>query len=522
MDRVVCGDVGFGKTEVAIRAAFISAMNGKQVAILVPTTLLAKQHYQTFQDRFADWPVKIELLSRFRTGKEESRALEGMAEGSVDIVIGTHKLLQPDIKFKSLGLVIIDEEHRFGVKQKEKLKALRSTVDVLTMTATPIPRTLNMAFSGIRDLSIIATPPAKRLSVKTFVNEYQDHIIQEAIQREIFRGGQVYFLHNDVSTIGKKAEEIKKLVGEARIGVAHGQIHKRELEHVMSEFYHRHYNVLICSTIIESGIDIPTANTILINRADKFGLAQLHQLRGRVGRSHHQAYAYLLTPPKDIISNDAKKRLDAISSLDQLGVGFSLASHDLEIRGAGELLGEEQSGNMQEVGFTLYMDLLTRAVESLKAGEEPDLEKALLDHHSEVDLHITALIPESYLGDVQLRLQLYKRIANSKMTKELDEIQVEMIDRFGLLPEQIKNLFAVSELRIQADKLGVTKIDVGHKNGKFEFTEKPNVKPEKIIQLIQSQRYKLDGPTCLRFSLPEHAITERITLVQERLNELSC
>lgn len=522
MDRVICGDVGFGKTEVALRAAFLAIQNGKQVVLLVPTTLLAQQHYQNFQDRFADWPIQVEMLSRFRSGKEQENVLQRMAEGKVDIVIGTHKLLQDDIKFKSLGLVIIDEEHRFGVKQKEKLKSLRAMVDILTLTATPIPRTLNMALAGIRDLSVIATPPARRLSVKTFVHEYQDHIIQEAIQREIMRGGQVYFLHNDVSTIKKKAEEIAALVSEARVSVAHGQMHERDLERVMSEFYHRQANVLVCSTIIESGIDIPTANTIIINRADKFGIAQLHQLRGRVGRSHHQAYAYLMTPPRESITADAAKRLDAISSLDDLGIGFTLATHDLEIRGAGELLGEQQSGDMQEIGFTLYMDLLSRAVDALKEGKEPDLEKSLLHHRSEIDLRITALIPEDYLNDVQLRLHFYKRIANAKNQAELDEIHVEMIDRFGLLPDALKNLFAISELKLKADALGIIKIDAGEKGGKFEFGDKPQVKPETIIRLIQteSKRFKLEGPTRLRFTLEPHEPKERIDLIDKLLNLL--
>jgi len=499
-----------------MRAAFLAVQNGNQVAVLVPTTLLAQQHFQNFQDRF------VEMLSRFRTSKETKNVLQRMEEGKVDIVIGTHKLLQSDIKFKSLGLVIIDEEHRFGVKQKEKLKALRSMVDILTLTATPIPRTLNMALSGIRDLSVIATPPARRLSVKTFVHEYQNHIIQEAIQREIMRGGQVYFLHNEVSTINKKAEDIKALVGEARTTVAHGQMHERELEGVMSEFYHRHHNVLVCSTIIESGIDVPTANTIIINRADKFGIAQLHQLRGRVGRSHHQAYAYLLTPEKQSITGDAAKRLEAIASLDDLGIGFTLATHDLEIRGAGELLGEEQSGDMQEIGFTLYMDLLSRAVEALKEGKEPDYDKSLLHHGSEIDLHITALIPENYLGDVQLRLQFYKRIANAKNQTELDEIQVEMIDRFGLLPDPLKNLIAISELKLKASALGIIKIEANDKGGKFEFTEKPQVKPETIIRLIQtqSQRFRLEGATRLRFTLNQHERAERIGLVDKLLDEL--
>lgn len=521
MDRVICGDVGFGKTEVALRAAFLAAQNSKQTAILVPTTLLAQQHFQTFQDRFADWPIRVEMLSRFKTNKEQKDILERLEKAQVDIVIGTHKLLQRDIKFKSLGLIIIDEEHRFGVQQKEKLKSLRTSVDILSLTATPIPRTLNMALSGIRDLSVIATPPARRLSVKTFVHEYDDHLIQEAIQREIFRGGQVYFLHNEVNTIHKKIEEISKMVREARVVGAHGQMHERDLEKIMADFYHRHYNVLVCSTIIESGIDIPTANTIIINRADKFGLAQLHQLRGRVGRSHHQAYAYLLIPSHEYISDNAKKRLDAIASLDALGVGFTLATHDLEIRGAGELLGEEQSGNIQEVGFTLYMDLLSRAVEALKNGQSIDLEKSLLYHPTEIDLHITTLIPETYLADIQLRLQFYKRIANAKSSTELDEIQVEMIDRFGLLPEALKNLFAISELKLHADRLGIVKIEANQLGGKFEFSEKPNVQPEKIMNLIhhQPKRFKLEGPMSLRFIFDPHESSQRIQLIEQILRE---
>ncbi len=523
MDRVICGDVGFGKTEVALRAAFLAVQNGKQVAMLVPTTLLAQQHYQNFQDRFADWPIEVALLSRFRSGKEQQMTLQRMQQGKVDIVIGTHKLIQDDIHFKSLGLLIIDEEHRFGVKQKEKLKALRAMVDILTLTATPIPRTLNMALAGIRDLSLIATPPARRLSVKTFVHEYQDHIIQEAIQREILRGGQVYFLHNDITSINKKAAEIAALVAEARIAVAHGQMHERELERIMAEFYHRHSNVLVCSTIIESGIDIPTANTIIIHRADKFGLAQLHQLRGRVGRSHHQAYAYLLTPPKKSMTADAVKRLDAIASLDQLGIGFTLATHDLEIRGAGEMLGVEQSGNMHEIGFTLYMELLSRAVDALRNGQEPDMEKSLLHHRSEIDLHLSALIPENYLYDVELRLQFYKRIANAKNIAELDDIQVTMIDRFGLLPPPLKQLFAITELKLQADQLGINKVEANEKSGKFEFGDAPKVKPETIIRLIQTpaSTLRLDGPTRLRFTLPLHDAKERIVLVRQLLEKLA-
>lgn len=523
MDRVICGDVGFGKTEVALRAAFVAANNNKQTAVLVPTTLLAQQHFQNFLDRFAEWPIQVECLSRFKTKKQQDSVIARLKDGTLDIVIGTHKLLQSDIAFKRLGLIIVDEEHRFGVKQKEKLKAIRAEVDILTLTATPIPRTMNMAMSGIRDLSIIATPPLRRLSVKTFVHEYQDTIIKEAIQREIMRGGQVYFLHNEVATIDKKAEELKALVGEARVTVAHGQMHERDLERIMSEFYHRHFNVLVCSTIIESGIDVPTANTIVINRADKFGIAQLHQLRGRVGRSHHQAYAYLLTPERKMMTKDAMKRLEAISAFDDLGIGFTLATHDLEIRGAGELLGEEQSGEMQEIGFTLYMELLSRAVDALKSGKEPDFENALINTRSEIDLHITALIPDDYLNDVQLRLQFYKRIANAKQTSELDEIQVEMIDRFGLLPDALKNLFHISELKLKADNLGVKKIEANDKGGKFEFNDNPNIKPETVIRLIQikPKTYRFDGPGKIRFMLEPHQPADRIALVDKLLEELA-
>ena len=521
MDRLVCGDVGFGKTEVAMRAAFFAVQNNKQVAVLVPTTLLAQQHYQNFQDRFADWPIQIDMVSRFKTAKEQQKALERLAEGKVDIIIGTHKLIQEDVKFKSLGLIVIDEEHRFGVRQKEQLKSLRANVDILTLTATPIPRTLNMAFAGIRDLSIIATPPARRLSIKTFVHEYDTPIIQEAISREIMRGGQVYFLHNDVATIEKTARDIEKLIPEARVCVGHGQMRERELEHVMSEFYHRRFNVLVSTTIIESGIDIPSANTIIINRADKFGLAQLHQLRGRVGRSHHQAYAYLLIPSYKTLTPDAKKRLDAISTYEDLGIGFTLATHDLEIRGAGELLGEGQSGNMHVIGFSLYMDLLSRAVDALKAGKEPDLETTMA-RGTEIDLQIPALIPENYLADVHLRLQCYKRIASAKNQAELDEIQVEMIDRFGLLPDPAKNLFALRIVKQRAESLGIVKIEANSKGGKIEFNEKPNVDPMRIIKLIQSQslRFKLDGPARLRFTLDKHEVKDRIRLVEEVLDKL--
>ncbi|MGD8430297.1 MAG: transcription-repair coupling factor, partial [Ectothiorhodospiraceae bacterium] len=445
MDRVVCGDVGFGKTEVAMRAAFVGVQEGHQVAVLVPTTLLAQQHYQNFADRFADWPVRVELLSRFRSKGEQDSVMRELAEGKVDIVIGTHKLLQDSMKFRNLGLLVIDEEHRFGVRQKEKLKSLRANVDVLTLTATPIPRTLNMSLAGLRDLSIIATPPARRLAVKTFVNQWNSALIQEACLRELHRGGQVYFLHNDVESIERIARELQELVPEARLRVAHGQMRERELERVMLDFYHQRFNVLVCTTIIESGIDVPSANTIVINRADRMGLAQLHQLRGRVGRSHHRAYAYLIAPPKRSMTADAAKRLEAIASLEDLGIGFALASHDLEIRGAGELLGEGQSGQIQEIGFSLYTELLERAVRDLRSGREPALDRPL-HHGAEVDLRIPALLPEDYLPDVHSRLVLYKRIANASDRDQLRELQVEMIDRFGLLPEPAKNLFRLTEL----------------------------------------------------------------------------
>lgn len=501
MDRLICGDVGFGKTEVAMRAAFMAVQDGKQVAILVPTTLLAQQHYQNFKDRFAEWPIQIDVVSRFRSTAEQKTILEKLKSGGIDILIGTHKLIQKDVVFKDLGLLIIDEEHRFGVQQKEKLKALRAEVDILTLTATPIPRTLNMAMSGLRELSIIATPPARRLSIKTFVQEKNNGLIREALLRELLRGGQVYFLRNEVEGIEKFAHEIGELVPEARIGIAHGQMRETELERVMADFYHHRFNVLICTTIIETGIDVPSANTIIIDRADKFGLAQLHQLRGRVGRSHHQAYAYLMTPNKKAMTGDAIKRLEAIASLEDLGAGFTLATHDLEIRGAGELLGEEQSGNMQAVGFSLYMELLDHAVKALKAGKEPALLKPL---HSgaEIDLQVTALIPESYVPDVHTRLVFYKRIANAAIYDELKELQVEMIDRFGLLPDAVKNLFQITELKLKAQQIGIRKIDAGPNGGRIEFDTEPNIDPGIIIQLIQKQpqRYKLDGPNRLRFN----------------------
>lgn len=522
MDRLICGDVGFGKTEVAMRAAFIAVQDGKQVAVLVPTTLLAQQHYQNFKDRFADWPINVEVVSRFRSTKEQAEVLAKVKEGKVDILIGTHRLIQKDVQFHNLGLLVIDEEHRFGVQQKEKLKSLRTEVDILTLTATPIPRTLNMAFSGLREFSIIATPPARRLSIKTFIRERGPSLIREAILRELLRGGQIYFLHNEVQTIERTAEEIAALVPEARVAIAHGQMHERELEKIMSDFYHQRFNVLVCTTIIETGIDVPTANTIIMDRADKFGLAQLHQLRGRVGRSHHQAYAYLITPPKKSMNADAIKRLDAISSLEDLGAGFTLATHDLEIRGAGELLGEGQSGNIQSIGFSLYMELLEHAVEALKSGKDPHLEKPLRSG-TEIDLRITALIPSDYIPDVHTRLIFYKRIANAFDDTALQELKAEMIDRFGLLPESTKNLFQITELKQQAHALGIRKIDASNTGGRIEFEEKPNIDPMKIIQLIQKQPklYKLEGPNRLRFNWENAAANIRISQAFDLLKKFT-
>jgi len=522
MDRLICGDAGFGKTEVAMRAAFIAVQNGRQAALLVPTTLLAQQHYQNFTDRFADWPVKIESLSRFRTVKEQEKVLQGLADGTVDIVIGTHKLIQDNVKFQRLGLLIIDEEHRFGVRQKEKFKALRAEIDVLTLTATPIPRTLNMALSSLRELSIIATPPARRLSVKTFVREWSNTLLREALLREIKRGGQVYYLYNQIETIEKTAREIETLMPEARVRIAHGQMPEKELEQVMLDFYHRRFNVLVCTTIIETGIDVPSANTIIINRADKFGLAQLYQLRGRVGRSHHRAYAYLIVPPRQAITADAIKRLEAIESLEELGVGFTLATHDLEIRGAGEILGEEQSGQMHEIGFGLYMDLLERAVHALKAGKQPELDRPL-DHGAEINLHIPALIPEDYLPDVHTRLIMYKRIASARDNSELQDLQEEMIDRFGLLPDYLKNLFRITELKLKANPIGIRKIDLGQRGGRLHFGSQTRVDPEKIVDLIQSQpqTYKLDGQDKIRISKDLPDVKDRFTMLDNLLNEIT-
>lgn len=521
MDRVVCGDVGFGKTEVAMRAAFMAVQSHKQVGVLVPTTLLAEQHLHSFQDRFAKWPVRVEAISRFRSKQEQTKIIEDLKNGKIDIVIGTHRLLQENIEFKSLGLLIVDEEHRFGVRQKERIKAMRAEVDLLTLTATPIPRTLNMAMSGIRDLSIIATPPAKRLSVKTFVREYAKSLIREAVMRETLRGGQVYFLHNEVQSIERMAGDLQQLVPDLRIGIAHGQMRESTLEHIMVDFYHQRFNILVCSTIIESGIDVPTANTIIINRADRFGLAQLHQLRGRVGRSHHQAYAYLLTPPDSALTPDAKKRLSAIESLEDLGSGFTLATHDLEIRGAGELLGEEQSGHILELGFTLYMEMLEDTVEALKQGKEPLLDKPMRTG-TEVDLKIPALIPEDYLPDIQTRLMFYKRIANANNIDQLNDLQVEMIDRFGLLPKQAKNLFWISELKLKAAPMGVKKIDAGQSDGVIEFNANPVINLAALIQLVQkqSQHYKLIGNEKLRFNFKAETVEERFGVVEKLLDLL--
>ncbi|MFP5345055.1 MAG: TRCF domain-containing protein, partial [Gammaproteobacteria bacterium] len=515
-------DVGFGKTEVALRAAFIATQGGRQVVLLAPTTLLAQQHHQTFQDRFADWPVRIEVLSRLRTPKQQQQTLQGLAAGTVDIVIGTHKLLSPDVQFKRLGLVIIDEEHRFGVRHKERLKQLRSEVDILTLTATPIPRTLGMAFANLRELSIIATPPARRLVVKTFVREWDKTWLREALLREILRGGQVYFLHNDVATMPAMLREIEALAPEANARIAHGQMRERELEQVMLDFYHQRFNVLLCSTIIESGIDVPSANTIIINRADKFGLAQLYQLRGRVGRSHHSAYAYLIIPERRALGVDAIKRLEAIEAIQELGAGFTLAAHDLEIRGAGEILGEEQSGQIQEVGYTLYTDLLERAVRALKEGREPDLERPP-DQGVEIDVRAPALIPADYLPDVHARLVLYKRIASAENETGLRELQVEMIDRFGLLPEAAKTLFHIAGLKLKAQALGIRKIEASESGARVSFGPHPAVDPMKIIELIQKQPkvYKLDGRDKLRIIKPLPDTAARIHIIEQLLQTLA-
>ena len=521
MDRLVCGDVGFGKTEVALRAAFVAVMGGRQVSVLVPTTLLAEQHYQNFCDRFADWPIKIAEISRFRTKKEQAEALKGLADGTIDIIIGTHRLIQKDVKFKNLGLAILDEEHRFGVRQKEQMKALRAEVDVLTLTATPIPRTLSMAMEGLREFSVISTPPQKRLSIKTFHTDYSDGIIREAAMREFKRGGQVYFLHNEVDTIFVQKEKLEKILPEARIAIAHGQLRERELEHVMRDFYHQRSNLLLCTTIIETGIDVPTANTIIMNKADRFGLAQLHQLRGRVGRSHHQAYAYLLTEPDRKITTQAQKRLDAIQLMEDLGAGFHLAMHDLEIRGAGELLGDGQSGEMQAIGFSMYSDMLSHAVKQLKEGNEPDLD-APLGVTTEINLHTPALLPGDYCHDVHERLVIYKRLANCNDDEALDMMQEELIDRFGLLPEAGEALIACHRLRIAAKPLGVVKIDASDAAIQLQFNPKADIDPLKLINLLQrDKRCRMNGPEKLRISVELGNLNHRVELIKDVLKEFS-
>ena len=522
MDRVVCGDVGFGKTEVALRATFAAVHDGKQVAVLVPTTLLAQQHGHNFRDRFADWPIRVEVLSRFQSAKQVKDIVAGLRSGNVDVVIGTHRLLQHTKDFKDVGLVIVDEEHRFGVRHKEAIKSLRSEVDILTLTATPIPRTLNLALGGLREMSLITTPPAERLAVKTFVSEWSDVIIREACLREIKRGGQVYFIHNRVEDIGRIAERLEKLVPEASIRIGHGQMPERELEQVMIDYYHRRFNVLLCTTIVESGIDVPTANTIIINRADRFGLAQLHQLRGRVGRSHHRAYAYLMAPPKAVMTADAIKRLEAIDSLEDLGSGFTLATHDLEIRGAGELLGDAQSGQIQEIGFSLYTELLGRAVDSLRAGDEPDLEAPL---HAGVDinLHIPALLPEDYVPDVHLRLILYKRISATESARELRELEVELIDRFGLLPVSAKNLMRIAAIKKSAAALGIEKIDAADGGGYLVFGSESRIDPVALVQLVQndSRKYRLKGSHRLQIRDDLSDLETRFSTIENLLRDLA-
>ena len=517
MDRLVCGDVGFGKTEVAMRAAFVCAYGGKQVAVLVPTTLLAQQHFENFRDRFADWPMRVEVLSRFQTTTQQKKVLEDLKAGKVDIVIGTHKLIRKEVEYENLGLIIIDEEHRFGVRQKEQLKKVRAEVDVLTMTATPIPRTLNMAMNDLRDLSIIATAPAKRQPVQTFVQEWNHDVVREACLREIRRGGQVYILFNHVDRIENMTDEIQELIPEARVTFAHGQMNEKQLENVMEDFYHRRFNILVCTTIIETGIDIPTANTILIHRADKFGLAQLHQLRGRVGRSHHKAYAYLFTAGKAMLTGDAEKRLTAIAKHNTLGAGFMLASHDLEIRGAGELLGEGQSGQIQEIGFTLYSELLERAVKALKSGKQPEL-NFNMHMGSEVDLGETALIPEDYLPDVHTRLVLYKRLASAKNKEELRNIEVEMIDRFGLLPDACKNLLTTTETKLLIEELNLKKVDATEDYLRIQFGKQPNIEPIKLIQLVQSDAKKFRIKN--QATEPELLFYDEMPTIEQRKNAI--
>lgn len=522
MDRLICGDVGFGKTEVALRAAFVAASNGKQVALLAPTTILAEQHFQNFSERFASTGIIVEMLSRFRSTSEQKRIMQALEEGKIDIIIGTHRLLSSKMKFKDLGLLIIDEEHRFGVRQKEKLKAMRAEVDLLTLTATPIPRTLNMALEGMRELSIIATPPEHRLAVKTFIYENSDQLCREAIMRELRRGGQVYYLHNDVASMDKLVDKLTKLVPEAKIEMAHGQMDEQHLQKVMQDFCHQRFNVLVCSTIIENGLDIPTANTIIIDRADLLGLAQLHQIRGRVGRSHHQAYAYLFTPPKSVITKEAKQRLDALSSIDELGAGFVLASHDLEIRGAGELLGEEQSGQIESIGFSLYMEMLNTAVKALKDGRAPSLAELTLNG-CDINMQISTLLPESYIDNVNTRLSLYKRIASCESFSEFDDLKIEIIDRFGSLPVEAQNLFTVSRLKYMASKLGIAKIRGDHTGAVIEFEEQHKIDPAYLIKLVQMSRhneYQVTRANALRYNLPETEKNPRLSTLSKVLNAL--
>ena len=527
MDRLVCGDVGFGKTEIAMRACYMAIASNKQVALLVPTTLLAQQHYQNLSDRFADWPVRIELVSRFKTNKETSEVLSGLDSGHVDIVIGTHRLIQKDIAFKRLGLVIIDEEHRFGVRQKEQLKQLRSQVDILTLTATPIPRTLNIALSGMRDISVIATPPKSRLAVKTFVREWSDAVIKEACLREIRRGGQVYFLHNEVRTIQKMREQLQQLIPEARIEIGHGQMSERELENTMRDFYHQRFNILLCTTIIESGIDVPSANTIIINKADRFGLAQLHQMRGRVGRSHHQAFAYMITPERAAMTNDAYKRLIAIESLDELGAGFALASQDLEIRGAGELLGESQSGGMDQVGYSLFNEFLEQAVARIKREKNQPSEQqsasVAANIYTDINLHMAARFPDDYIPDVNLRLTMYKRISSATTEDALHEMQIEIIDRFGLMPDAVKNLFEIATVKLKLSEMNIKKVEIGPAGGKFELDENPNINIARLMELMNTypQDYLMKGPSTFVIKRNMIENEQRFQLLRHIVDELS-
>ncbi len=521
MDRLVCGDVGFGKTEVALRAAFISVLNGKQAIVLVPTTLLAEQHFDNFCDRFARWPIKIEEISRFKSKKQQYESLQRLHEGKIDIIIGTHRLLQPDVKFKDLGLVVIDEEHRFGVRQKEKLKAFRKNVDVLALTATPIPRTLSLAMEGLREFSVIATPPQTRLSIKTFVVNFSQGIIKEAVLREFNRGGQVYFLHNEVNTIQSMFEKLSKLLPEAKIGVAHGQLREKELEHVMQDFHQQRINILLCSTIIETGIDIPTANTIIMNRADKFGLAQLHQLRGRVGRSHHQAYAYLLIDEDRKLTSNAKKRLEAIQLMEDLGAGYHLAMHDLEIRGAGELLGDNQSGQMHEIGFNLYIDMLNNAIKQLKKGEKLDLESPITSN-KEINLHTPTILTQTYCPNTNERLIIYKRLSSCKSKDELKSIKEELIDRFGIMPLQTVNLILFHELRINILSTEVMKIDSSKRKSEITIKKNADIDPIKIIDLLQNdQRFKMNGPDKIKILLEEEDVARRVKFITKTINEIT-